>query len=812
MAFNPDEFIASPTTPAPEAQQPGGFDPDAFLSSPVSESAKADQAKAQEESLQSSHGSVGQQAITGLESAASTGTFGLSNLAETKLMGVKPEDIRAREEANPVASMVGSVAGLVNPLGIEGKALTSAGKAAAKKLAPDIVEQGIMAGVKRGAVKLAAENALYQSGDEISKLIKEDPNQSVQTAIADIGLATVLGAGLGGGIGAVSPLWKASVGNKAGQFAADFKARLAEHINNPDPAAALTDELSNYHGSIKDMASEVYGPKGLKAQEVGKLLPEEVTPKILSQVNDISAKADSALKDMHSKQVPERYQMKLVNDLNQFHEIATKPEATPTEIFNATQDLKQTLQGYSKGNFGPFAVAPYHEAYDFLNITKNLGHDIRTGLEDSSVWGKAAERQQNINKAFSEYLPSLKDFEKKFTVEINGERVIDPGKVQTYVNQAGKASSEVKKSMLQNFVDASEKYKQVIADTHSNLGIENPMTPSSLNHIKASLEDLSHGAKAADMWVKNSAGKAGGALLGGVAGALSHIPFGSAVGTYFGEKFLGSIVPGIAKSILEKMPSGEGLEAANKYGQALIKGARMSEDAVKNVLRPGYDVINSNKEPTKLQREKLSASLDRLQKDPSALANIGGSIGHYMPDHASALGSTTQNIVSFLNSIRPDLPPKAPLDPVLKPSKAVQAQYDRALDIANQPLIVLKSLKEGTITSHDIIALQKMYPDLYAGLRQKMMNQMVEHRSKEDPIPYKTRMGMSLFMGQALDSTMSQQSIVAAQPMPSQAPQSPQAASGQGGNRPSKLNNKTSQMAFTGDQNAEAIAGGNRKA
>lgn len=808
VSFNPDEFIAQ--SAAPEASQ--GFDPDAFLSSPVSESEKANQAQAQENQLQDQYGTTGQQAIAGLEAVGKGLAGPLATGAEVAL-GVKPEDITGREEANPITHVAGEVAGLVSPVG-QGALLTKAGSGAVKlagKLAPSIVEKGVLAGIERGAVKIAAENALYQSGDELSKMIKQDPNQSIQTAITDVGMAAVLGGIVGGGIGAVSPLWKVTVGNKAGQIASDFKARMSEHLNNPEPAAALTDELSNYHTNIKSMANEVYGAQGLKAQEVSKLVPEDITPKISQQAQNISTQAEDALKEMHAKQVPERYQKKFINDMNTYTEVATRPDATPIELFNAAQDLKQTVQGYSKGNYGPFAVPSYHEAYDFLNITKNLGKDLRMGLEDPSVWGKAADRQQSINKAFSEYLPSLKDFEKKFTVELNGERVIDPGKVQTYVNQAGKASAEIKKSMLENFVNASEKYKQVIADTHSNLGVENPMAPSSLTYIQGSLRDLPAGAKLADSFIKNSAGKLGGAAIGAVAGKLSHIPFGEVAGAYLGEKFLGSIMPGIAKAVLEKLPSGEGLEAARIYGETLAKGVKLTDDAVKNLFRSGQDVLRENKQPTKLQREKLVASLDKLKIDPSSLTKIGGDINHYMPDHAVALGSTAQNVVSFLNSLKPDTDPKAPLDGPLKVSKAVQAQYDRALDIANQPLVVLSSLKDGTLNSHDVIALQRMYPDLYNSLKQKVMNQVIAVKSKDDNIPYKTRLGISTFMAQPMDSTMLPGSILAAQPLPN-APQSPQTQQQGGGNRPSQLKNKTSQMAFTGDQNAEAIAAGNRKA
>ena len=241
----------------------------------------------------------------------------------------------------------------------------------------------------------------------------------------------------------------------------------------------------------------------------------------------LNSQAEAAMRTMEDKGVPPRYISKFKGDLDQTQSVATKPDSSPADLFNATQDFKKTLQDYSKGNWGPFAVPSYHEAYDFINTTKGLAKSMRDSLEDPSVWGQAGERQKTINKAFSDYLPTLQDFEKRFTTEVNGERVVDPGKAATYMNQLGKPSAEIKASMLKNFMDSSEKYKQVIADTHASLGLENPIPTTSTNMIRNSLQDLTHGAKLADLFVKKF-GDAGGKLLGGgiggLAGAMTGIP------------------------------------------------------------------------------------------------------------------------------------------------------------------------------------------------------------------------------------------------------------------------------------------------
>lgn len=631
MAFDPEAFLASSPAPSASATTQGGFDPDAFLAEPVSESQKADAAQANEDALQSKYGGVGQQAIAGIE-AAGHGLAGPLATGAERLLGVKPEDIRGREEANPITHTIGEIAGLASPVG-QSALLGKAGAGAltlAEKAVPRIVESGILAGAARGAVKLATESAVYQAGDEVSKLLKEDPNQSVASAISNIGFATVIGAAGGSALGSISPLWKATVGEKASQMLSDFKARVAEHLDIP-----LAEE------AVSQGPRQVYDPFTKSQREIEPQMLRDVSP------------------------------------------------STP--------------------KFDPFT-------------------------------------------------------------------------------------------------------KETI--------------PNSSTRIEPEMKPLSDtvGGKLADMFIKHSdevGAKALAASIGSAVGMLKHIPYGGTIGAVIGERVLSplleSILPAITKPILEKIASGEGFKVATDYGMAVMKGQQMADHAASSLFKAGQKTIPDHLQPSERARTQLQKSLSQFQQDPASLADIGGEIGHYLPNHAAALGMTAQRVVSFLNQIKPNSSPKLPLDPPLKPSQAVQAQYERALDIANQPLVVMQAMKDGTLTSHDIIAIQTMYPDLYQGLKQKVMDQMVTAQSKADEgdvaIPYKTRLSLSLFLGQPLDTTMSPTGISAAQPMPSQPPNSPVAASGpQGAGRPTQLKGKSSQMAFTGDQNAEAIASSNRKA
>lgn len=761
------------------------------------------------------YGGTGQQVLSALEGAGEGATFGLSTGLE-RAVGVKPEDIQGRRRTNPGASAVGNVAGMVGssfiPVVGEANLLEKAGMGAAQAVglgAEAIKDGSLLAKIGGGSVRGATEMALMQAGDENSKLLSGDPETTAQSVAANIGLSSVLGAGGGAALGAVSPLWKSMGDTKLGQMIEDFKGRIKEHLNNPNPVENVSEELSNYHKNITDMADEVYGATGLKAQEISKLMPPDMNQKITDQAGALSAKAQDVLDEMKKKpsSYPARLSSKLEDDLNQFNSVLSEAK-TPEQIFNASQDLKQTLQGYSK--FDKF-VKPVDEAYDFVQKAKSLGFEFRSALEDSDVWGKAAERQQAINKAFKEYLPALNDFQKRFTTTIGGpmgDRIVDPAKINTYMNQLGKPSAEIKQEMLKNFLDASEKYKSVLADTHSNLGLENPVPPSSLNMTRQTLKEVTPGARIADTLIKkglaNVAGQGLGAIVGG---GVGHMVGAGGIGALVGEHALGpffsSILPAITKPLLKSEASGEGLKAATEYGLSAIKAAQITRRATGAIFKSGAEVLPSRMVADEKGRNKLDEKIQAFQQNPNEMLNVGGKTGHYLPAHGQEIGAVSARAVNYLNSIRPSTKQPSPLDKPIKPTPEQSEAYHRQLDIAEQPLRVLQRIKDGSLVPQDLVTLKTIYPALYQNLTSQIMVHMNDHLTDEEPIPYHTKMALSMFFGSPLDSTMTPSALQSTQFMAPQQQAQQQHAEGMKQKGSMKNVGKLAQGIATQGQNRE---------
>lgn len=200
----------------------------------------------------------------------------------------------------------------------------------------------------------------------------------------------------------------------------------------------------------------------------------------------------------------------------------------------------------------------------------------------------------------------------------------------------------------------------------------------------------------------------------------------------------------------------------------MLKGDAAVEKAAKAVFEGGSINIKE------ADISKLKKTVDNLAAEQERLLHGDNNLAHYMPDHAVSAAVTTSAALNYLAALKPKTTPLSPLDGKLVASKSDEAKYNNALQIAEQPLIVIKKIQNGTITSEDIKHLQNIYPSLYSNIQNKMNAQLVNFANKDKTIPYATKMSISRFIGTPLETSLTQQAIVAAQPQQAQ-PQGQQA-------------------------------------
>jgi hypothetical protein len=882
--------IATPPPPATPSNQVNMFNPHGDLVSVPAHQAKAAEGEgyrpASDEEvhkhvMDDKYGGTGQQIIAGLEGVGQGLAGPLSTGAEVAL-GVNKEDILGREEANPGTNMLGQTAGLVGGafLGTtEARAIPTLagvaeklGAAGAAKLLPGAAMEGAGAFAKIGsaAVRGAIDNMVVQSSNEATHMVLQDPAQSVQTALVDVGLAGLIGGGISGTIGAVSPLWKATMGKKTDGLLSAISNKMggiegvnADVIDDAITAAGLPEDavtpeiraslsqnpaVRNSAQILMDSASD----SGLKYQEALKSFRNNLnehaleimgrTPSDLEHLvnldthqagNNIRGMIRSEIEPLHKvigadyDAIAERFKkVDLASDVKtQLSEDVAKtlgegvsPESPAAKLVtrvmkevpalenleqlrNYTSELMREVNHFTKPEYGGVAPA----------IRQAL-----MGAEENAL-NRAVERDApellakhlEANKSYKAFMSTINELDDRLNVgSFRGAKGflraldnMDPETIVSRLNPSNKAGiiDELSRSFpavakeLQDYhlsklvrqaaqrsqklgyegLDVKELNKLLTSDKMSPQMRSFLVSPEAQGRLQALQALIEH--------LPEKIGKSG--TPQGLDGLLKYLP-ASAVGlaTMLGShnlltaglmgsltKVLSRDAPDAARlAMLKFLGSSKNIEptafkAAVDYIESALRGDKAISKATASVFRAGREVLPQALIPKAKDREKLDKQLQSLQGKPDGLLKVGGAATHYMDDHGEHMGATAANAVGYLNSMRPNQTPTSPLGKPLPVDPVKKAQYDRALSIAQQPLTVLDRLQKGTILPSDVVALKTMYPSLYTKFVTQLTDHMTQQLARGEPIPYTTRLGLSVFMAQPLDGTMTPAAIMAAQ-------------------------------------------------
>ncbi len=846
------------------------------------------------------YGSAGQQAIAGVEGLAK-GLLGPIATGAERLAGVSPIGIEARQEVNPITHGIGEATGLIAPAVLTGGeslaakatlggAMEAAGSAGIKALGIEAAATPL-AKIGSAAVKGAIENMVFQGSDEVSRMILQDPNQSAQTAVADLGLAALIGGGLGGAFGAVNPLWHAAVGSKVGgllnavvkkaggiegAITGDMEHVIAKSGMELDPIAkaALSDDpivqnavsrlnqtditssgrqvqevLAQTRADISDNIVRSLGkePKALETAEfspyqTGKAIGDTLASEIRETMDPLT-KEFEALKSKYEKaelptdqidtlgtsaipgtttQIAEKIQklaeeqgwmsspssdvMKEVNrtikelpqqktlkDLGNYmtqignNTASTLPFGAQTPLSRAGQLIKGILRDAEAdvamaklGNEAPELLERYKTARDAYKIQSQLKEALNDRLKVGGSTSGFAKSVRNMAQTDGESLlrrlSGKGDADLLSLLEANYPKTAQLVK-DYHVNEIlGKASKAAKPGEIINSgtlikqLDAMPPELRNFAIPAQALDKVNAMSKmlDSLNSIKHNFSNTARTLENKLIDLPGSAGAIAGAIIG-------HNPV---AGYLIGKAahYLGKDVPDAVRlAMLKFLGSDKPINAAGFKSmvdmiQATSKGEAAINKATKNIFKADAAIISEHMRPSEGDRTKLDKALKKAQTNPEDLLKVGDS-HHYMPEYGTAVGQVAANATNYLNSKRPNTSKAAPLDSEPKPSSTAMAEFNRTLNLAQQPLMILEHIKQGNITPQDIVTVRTLYPDLYNRISQKLVDGISNNVSKGDTVPYNTRLGLSMFLGMPLDSTMSPSAIMNAQPVPKEAPQ-----------------------------------------
>ena len=235
--------------------------------------------------------------------------------------------------------------------------------------------------------------------------------------------------------------------------------------------------------------------------------------------------------------------------------------------------------------------------------------------------------------------------------------------------------------------------------------------------------------------------------------------------------------------LLTKFGSNGQSPDAHKYLSDYIDNEKRGYKSTKSNVKSLIGSAPLDLKPDKERREQLKKKLDELQQNPQKMLEVGGNLGQTLPGHSAALGYKTAQATNYLSGLKPKTDQVSPLDNKQLIDKQAEAHYNRQLDIAENPHLVLQHIKDGTLQPQDLTTLHTLYPALGQSIVSKTGESLIDAKQNEIHIPYKQKQGLSSLLGQPLDSTMqpiNMQAIIRAN-APSQAPQSqgkPKKASG----------------------------------
>jgi hypothetical protein len=198
-------------------------------------------------------------------------------------------------------------------------------------------------------------------------------------------------------------------------------------------------------------------------------------------------------------------------------------------------------------------------------------------------------------------------------------------------------------------------------------------------------------------------------------GLIMGGPLGAAKGLAIGMAKRAAAERGASTSavILEKLAS---LRAVERAKQTLD---RQVARGLSGALGTGDRAAIRVKLPVTASYEERVSAVQRMMADPKAGATQAVSdLAPHAPKAAQAFEATAVRVTKYLGSLIPAQKRPPSITPQFdRPHLATSAQratFNRAFDVAHDPMVALKAAQDGRLTRDHVKALAAMYPAVYA--------------------------------------------------------------------------------------------------
>lgn len=757
---------------------------------------------------------TGQQLKTFGEGAAQSLTLGLSTLVERGL-GVDPEDIKARQEINPGAHTAGALAGVAAPLILSGGASAAAesaegasGLMGALRGASQFTAPGLIAKAGEGAGELAegllpeattalgragaaalkagvgagTEGALYGVGNVVHEKALGDPNLTAQSAMEEIGLSGLLGGAVGAGAGLLGGLTREALGSELGDKLSQWTSNF-EGNQNIKTAAGPGKGQAALKGLYKQMSPEAAAKLGQEAGDLGlvsafdgpaavlekaEALKAEVGPKIggMLESADAAGIKPSAFEDIGARVHEEVVAPLAENPLTKgtaehigsiIDDEADRFSAKGETGFRDLHKLRKELDDKIYGLRGDMNVGS-NELKDALHQVRSIVSDeINKGIESG---GAGSSEWRTLNRQYSVASRISKIAEK-------GTAGAGLSGVSLTALMAGGAGlihgGPLGAAALGLAAQSAKRYgPQALAA--GARGVRRFIDAGGAESVINKSAELIAGERAASAGLEASGAAQGASKLVGAFGRAAEKaePFLAPVQDAARDSLQEQVahkMEGESSSAPEKVAALSQLAAANKrvsdrvntMAARLLTG-EIGAAAAATVARSADDYEK--------QMDQVHQLASNPQKMQEHLASQTSGLPEHAPEVSQAYSLAASRAIGHLHAKYPAPAKLGPIGPRAPVNKDTLYRYNRDRQLIDKPSHLLHHASVGTLTPADVETVRAVAPERLAQMQKAVMEQAAGHEGK---IPYKSRLGISLLMGQDMDGTTSQAAIASSQ-------------------------------------------------
>ncbi len=204
--------------------------------------------------------------------------------------------------------------------------------------------------------------------------------------------------------------------------------------------------------------------------------------------------------------------------------------------------------------------------------------------------------------------------------------------------------------------------------------------------------------------------------------------------------------------------------------------AKKSLGLIGSKLAPAKEAKLKDKAADQSKFKDVFAKINEIGLDPDKmithLENATASLYPHAPNISQGVHAAAVRATQFLAEKIPVMPPRGPLSQKsYDPSPTEIAQFERYYNVIEDPMLALHQVKMGTILPETTEALSVVFPKMYDQMKLAVLNEATNVLNKRGHIPFHIKQSISMFLGEAMDSSLSPESIQANQLAFAQAPQ-----------------------------------------